>query len=214
VVKSGHSTGKTRIISRLIAWFVNVHPIHEVRVVVTANNFDQITGGIWRELILLHQEKGLPGRVTLDAKWHAGPGNNIEVAVGVKPSDKNPTGLQGRHARYLLCIIEESVSVPKEIWEAVESLASNEGATILVVGNPTDPTAYMAEVCKPGSGWVVKKIASVDTPEFTGEQVSEQLRGVLASRSCVGVGARHGARTAQPSCLACRASSRTSPTTP
>jgi len=28
-----------------------------------------IMGGIWRELILLHQ-------------WHAGPGNNIEVASG------------------------------------------------------------------------------------------------------------------------------------
>jgi hypothetical protein len=185
VVKAGHSTGKTRIISRIIAWFVSVHPIDEVRVVVTADNFDQITGGIWRELILLHQEKGLPERVTLDAKWHAGPNSNLEVAVGVKPSDKNPTGIQGRHARHLLCIIEEACGVPEAIFEAVDSLASNEGATILAVGNPTDPTAYMAQVCRPGSGWLVKKIASTDTPEFTGEEVSDQLRGVLASKAWV-----------------------------
>lgn len=197
VVRSGHSTGKTRIISRLIAWFVSVHPIDEVRVVITADNFNQITGGIWRELVLLHQQReelartsnmpalALPGKVTMDAKWHAGTGDKVEVAAGIKPADKNPTGLQGRHARHLLVILEECCGIPRDIWDAADSLASNEGATVLAVGNPTDPTAYMAEVCKPGFGWVTKRIASVDTPEFTGEAVSDELRGVLASKSWV-----------------------------
>jgi len=128
----------------------------------------------------------LPGRApTLDAKWHAGIGGNIEVAAGAKPSDKNPTGLQGREARHLLVIIEECCGVPREIWDATDSLASNEGATILAAGNPTDRTAYMYEGCKPGSNWVTRRIASIDTPEFTGEHASDELRGLLASRQWV-----------------------------
>ena len=136
-------------------------------------------------MIALDESFGLPGKLTLDGKWHAGPSNKHLVAFGRKPSDRNPTGLQGFHARHLLVIIDECCGLPKELWEAADSLASNQGGTILACGNPTDPTAYMAEVCKPGSGWEVQQIRSTDTPEFTGEEVSDELRGVLASREWV-----------------------------
>ena len=43
----------------------------------------------------------------------------------------------------------------------------------------------MAEVCKPGSGWEDQQIKSTDAPEFTGEEVSDALRGVLASKAWV-----------------------------
>ena len=43
----------------------------------------------------------------------------------------------------------------------------------------------MIEACKPGSGWRVKQIRSIDTPEFTGEVVPPELEGVLASRKWV-----------------------------
>ena len=180
VIKAGHSVGKTRGLSRLVAWWIAVHPIGEALVVITSDNNDQITRGIWNELIALDaklkerdqdEKGGLPGNITLDGKWHAGPNNKQLVAIGRKPADRNPTGIQGYHRRYLLVIIEECCGVPQEIWDACDSLASNEGGIILACGNPTDPAAYMAEVCKPGSGWKVKQIRSIDTPEFTGEVV-------------------------------------------
>jgi hypothetical protein len=191
VVKAGHSVGKTRALYRLVAWFVSVHPIGEALVVVTSDNDDQIKGGLWRELIALDESFGLPGKLTLDGKWHAGPSNKHLLTFGRKPSDRNPTGLQGSHARHLLVIIDECCGLPKELWEAADSLASNEGGTILACGNPTDPTAYMAEVCKPGSGWEVQQIKSTDAPEFTGEEVSDALRGVLASREWVEAKRKH-----------------------
>lgn len=55
VVKAGHSVGKTRRLSRLVARWVAVHPIGQALVVITSDNNDQITGGIWNELIALQE---------------------------------------------------------------------------------------------------------------------------------------------------------------
>jgi hypothetical protein len=135
VVKAAHSVGKTRGLSRLALWWIDVHPIGEALVVITSDNDDQIKGGVWREVIAGHAKAGLPGKVTLDSKWHAGSNNQTLVAFGRKPSDKNPTGLQGFHAKYMLVIIDECAGVPAELWDARESLASNRGGVILAAGN-------------------------------------------------------------------------------
>jgi hypothetical protein len=116
-----------------------------------------------------------PGNITLDGKWHAGPSNKTLIAFGRKPSDRNPTGLQGYHRKYLLVLVDECCGVPGELWEAAESLASNAAGVVLAAGNPTDPASHMAEVCKPGSGWHVQKISAFDTPAYTGEDVLADL---------------------------------------
>jgi hypothetical protein len=87
------------------------------------------------------------------------PNDQTLVAFGRKPSDKNPTGLQGFHEKYILVIVDECAGIPAELWEAAESLASNKAGVILAVGNPTDPNSHFAEVCKPGSGWTVQQIS-------------------------------------------------------
>jgi hypothetical protein len=173
-VKAAHSVGKTRALSRLAVAWILTHPIAETRVIITSDNDDNIKGGIFQEMIAAHEaaeEAGrpFPGRITLDAKWHAGPNNQTLVAQGRKPSDKNPTGLHGFHKKYLLVIIDEATGLPEELWEAANSLASNENGRVLACGNPTDPNSYFAEVCKPGSGWEVQKISAYDTPVYTGE---------------------------------------------
>jgi hypothetical protein len=176
VVKAAHSVGKTRALAWLVVYWVDVHPMGEALVVITSDNDDNIKGGIWQEVIALHGEakeadRPFPGNVTLDSKWHAGPNNQTLVAFGRKPSDRNPTGLQGFHRKYLLVLVDECAGVPAELWEAAESLASNAAGVVLAAGNPTDPSSHMAEVCKPGSGWEVQQISAFDTPAYTSEEV-------------------------------------------
>jgi hypothetical protein len=171
-VKAAHSVGKTRALAWLTVWWVDAHPIGQARVVITSDNDDNIKGGVWQEIIALHEEaklaeRPLPGTVTLDSKWHAGPNNQTLVAQGRKPGDRNPTGLQGFHRKYLLVLVDECAGVPAELWEAAESLASN-AAGVVPAGNPTDPSSHFAEVCKPGSGWEVQRSAHstpLSTPE-------------------------------------------------
>jgi hypothetical protein len=73
VVKAAHSVGKTQGLSRLVLWWVSVHPIGDALVVITSDNDDNIKGGIWREVIKAHarlKERGIVGgKVTLDSKW-------------------------------------------------------------------------------------------------------------------------------------------------
>jgi hypothetical protein len=189
VVKAAHSVGKTRGLSRLVLWWVSVHPIGDALVVITSDNDDNIKGGIWREVIKAHarlKERGIVGgKVTLDSKWHAWPNDQTLVAFGRKPSDKNPTGLQGFHEKYILVIIDECAGVPAELWEAAESLASNKAGVILAVGNPTDPNSHFADVCKPGSGWTVQQISAYDTPVYTGEPVPDDILENLVDPSWV-----------------------------
>ncbi len=156
-VKAPHSEGKARGLSHLALWWLSMHPIGQALVVITSDNDDNIKGGIFQELIAAHEAaelagKPFPGRITLDSKWHAGPNTQTLIAFGRKPSDRNPTGLQGFHRKYLLCIVDECCGVPAELWEAAESLASNAAGAVVAAGNPTDPSSHFAEVCKPGSG--------------------------------------------------------------
>jgi hypothetical protein len=86
------------------------------------------------------------------------------------------TQFQGIHARYLLVVIDEACGVPEWLWDAVLSLVTNEGARILAIGNPDDPTSRFAKVCAPGNDWNTIEVGYMDTPNFSGERVPEQLR--------------------------------------
>jgi hypothetical protein len=80
-----------------------------------------------------HRKAGLPGRITLDAKWYIG---NELVAYGRTPADYDPAAFQGIHARYVLVIIDEAGGLPKSIFDAVDALATNVDARVVAVGNP------------------------------------------------------------------------------
>ena len=132
-------------------------------------------GATWATPI---KKAGLPGRITLDAKWYIG---NELVAYGRKPADYDPAAFQGIHARYVLVIIDEAGGVPKSIFDAVDALATNIDARVVAVGNPDDPASHFATICKPGSGWHVETISAFDTPAYTGEKVPEELLPLLVS---------------------------------
>jgi len=69
--------------------------------------------------------------------------------------------------------------VPKSIFDAVDGLATDIDARVVAVGNPDDPASHFATICKPGSGWSVKKIGAFDTPAYTGEEVPDELLPLL-----------------------------------
>jgi hypothetical protein len=147
-------------------------------VVTTAPTTAQVEAILWRYIGGAHRTGNLPGRVTLDAKWYIG---QELVAYGRKPADYDQAAFQGIHARYVLVIIDEAGGVPKSIFDAVDALATNVHARVVAVGNPDDPASHFATICKPGSGWAVKRISAFDTPAYTGEVVPEELLPLLVS---------------------------------
>lgn len=189
-VRSCHGPGKSYIAAGIVAWWQDVHPHGSAFAVTTAPTQTQIRGILWRELARQHRKAELDGYITNSAQpeWKL---DNLEViAFGRKPADYIDTeqakaAFQGIHARYVLVVLDEAAGIPRWLWEAVEGLTTNDNARVLAIGNPDDPASEFAKVCAPGSGWNVIEIDAFDTPNFTGEEVSDDLAEMLTSQTWV-----------------------------
>jgi hypothetical protein len=177
-VHSSHGPGKSFTASRATGWWLDVHPPGEAFVVTTAPTDAQVKAILWREINKMHAQVGLRGRTNL-SEWYMG---NELVALGRKPSDHSPTAFQGIHARFVLVVLDEACGVPQSLWDSASTLATNVNGRMLAIGNPDDPHSEFAKICKPGSGWHVIHISTLDTPNFTGEPVSRSLAEMLPSR--------------------------------
>ena len=189
-VPSAHGPGKSFTAARIVAWWLDVHPIGEAFAVTTAPTWNQVKAILWRELRQAKIKRGLAGRTTLACEWYVGGariGDEEEqlIAYGRKPADYDQAAFQGIHARYVLIVIDEGSGVPKLLYDAVDSLATNRHARVLAIGNPDDPASQFASICKPGSGWNVIPISVYDTPAFTGEKIPDSLYDLLPSKEWV-----------------------------
>lgn len=180
-VQACHSAGKSFLAARLAAWWIDTHPAQEAFVVSTAPSGPQIKAILWREINRTHSKGGLPGRLN-QSEWWIG---SEMVGMGRKPSDYEPTAFQGIHARYVLVIIDEACGIPESLWNAVDSLVTNEDCRVLAIGNPDDQSSHFATVCRPGSGWNVLRVDGLETPNFTDEVVPDSLRPMLLSETWV-----------------------------
>jgi hypothetical protein len=184
-VQSCHDIGKSWIAARLAAWWLSEHEPGEAFVVTTAPSGPQVRAILWREIGRAHAKGRLFGRVTQTEWWMqvGGPGQEHEeiVAFGRKPSDYDPAAFQGIHARYVLVIIDEASGVPGALFDAANSLTTNEESRILAIGNPDDPASHFcAKVLKPDSGWHVIHVDGLKSPNFdNNEEVPDYLRPLL-----------------------------------
>lgn len=188
---SAHDTGKSYVASRLVAWWLSVHEPGTAFAVTTAPTTKQVEAVLWREIKKARKRGGLPGRITLEAQWYLPIGGEDElVAYGRKPQDltnaeEAATAFQGIHARYVLVVLDEACGIPLWLWNAVDSLVTNEHSRVLAIGNPDDPSSHFEKVCRPGSGWNVIPIDGLETPNFTDEPVPAELRDLLLSPTWV-----------------------------
>lgn len=176
-VPSCHEAGKSWLAARVAVWWIDSHPPGSAFVVTTAPSAKQVKAVLWKEIRRAWVAAGLGGRLNQTEWWL----NDELVALGRKPSDYDPTAFQGIHAKFCLVILDEGCGIPDAIYIAANSLIANEFGRILVIGNPDDPSSHFAKVCSPGSGWNVIPISAFDTPNFTGEEVPQDVRDVLVS---------------------------------
>lgn len=184
-VQSCHGIGKSFTAAQLVAWWLDTHPPGEARVVTTAPTGDQVKAILWSEIngaFGKAEARGRPflGRIN-ETDWKLG---KRLIAFGRKPSDYNPHAFQGIHAKYVLVILDEACGVNKQFWTAARAIATGEHCRILAIGNPDDPGTEFARVC--GSGrWNTIRVSAFDTPNFTGEEVPDELRSMLVSHAYV-----------------------------
>lgn len=181
-VQSCHTASKSYTCGWITAHWLENHPPGKAFVVTSAGRGTQVKTVLWREIGRVHAQNKLFGRVNQTEWWARMPAGNEEiVAFGRKPADMDPGAFQGIHADYVLVIFDEACEMASLLWNAADTLISNEGSKFLAVGNPDDPTSEFAKICKPGSGWNNIKISYLDTPNFTDEWVPDYLSKRLIS---------------------------------
>lgn len=164
------------IASRIVTWWLDVHPLGEAFGVTTAPTAPQVSAILWREIRRAHRKAGLRGYITQGTvpEWKLPDGE--QIAYGRKPADHDQAAFQGIHSRYPIIVVDEACGVPKGLFDAVDALATNEHARVLAIGNPDDPSSHFAKICKPGSGWNVIRIDGLATPNMTSEAIAEHPR--------------------------------------
>jgi len=141
---------------------------------------------LWREIGRMHAKGDLPGRMN-QIEWLMTTihGNEEQVAIGRKPDEYKQAAFQGLHQKFMLFVFDEACGIPLPLWVAAESLIANDNGKALVIGNPDDPLTEFGRVCKNDPEWNVIQIGAFDTPNFTGEEVPDELREHLIGRRYV-----------------------------
>lgn len=173
-VQACHDVGKTWTAAAVFLWWLAVHPPGEAFIVTTAPTAAQVKAVLWREIQMAHARGNLPGRSTMDAHFYLEVmGKDQLVGIGRKPSDHNPAGFSGFHARYPLVLIDEAGGIPRQLYDAADSVATNQHGRVLAIGNPDDPQSHFQKVCSPGAEqWDnVLRVNAFDSPNFTEAEV-------------------------------------------
>jgi hypothetical protein len=185
VVRACHSAGKSYIAATTACWWLDSHPPGEAFVLSTAPTAPQVRAILWRSIGKIHRTANLPGRCN-QTEWHMpttdGQGEEL-VGIGRKPSEHSEGAFQGIHARYVLVILDESQGVPKALWDATESIASNAHARVLAIGNPDVTTGPFVDACNSPALWNQIHIGFKHTPAATGEAVPEEVSDGLISQT-------------------------------
>jgi hypothetical protein len=85
----------------------------------------------------------------------------------------------------VLVVLDEACGIPVWLWNAVDSIVTNDNARVLAIGNPDDPSSEFEKQCRPGSGYNVITISAFDLPAYTGEKIPNELAEKLTGKGWV-----------------------------
>jgi len=173
-VRSCNSAGKTKVTSDIaLAFLYNMAPSI---VATTAPTFRQVRDLLWQEIraqynTYLADDIGVDcqqTRLEFEPGW---------FMVGLSPD--SGVALQGLHQANILIIFDEAPGVRPEIVKAANTLMASGNAHMLWIGNPLEASGHFYDVFRGGGDWNKIHISCEMTPNFTGEELPERIKGEL-----------------------------------
>lgn len=182
-VVSCNGAGKSGLAGIIAVWWVAVHDPRDVAVICSAPTYIQIARVLFKEIqdnFRLAKDHGitLPGYITQSQEWKLEDGT--VMAWGRRPADKDiVSAFQGIHRRYVMVILDEAGGIPEDLYTATEAVTNTEGARVLAIGNPDSRGTPFHKIFREDPTWHKIKISAFDTPNFTGEEIPEELKPLL-----------------------------------
>lgn len=191
-VKSGTSTGKTYILSRIVYWFLDC--FENSLVVTSAPVEKQLKMHLWSEIsVSFHKFKAIRPfseltylRLRVDNRrkdddnnfkdsWQA-----VGFVAGVKANEESTTKAQGFHRKDMLIITEETPGMPEPTLRAFKNTSTAGNNKILAVGNPDSVTDTLSKFAE-GSNVLEFRASAYDHPNVVlGREI---IPGAVTSRS-------------------------------
>lgn len=104
------------------------------------------------------------------------------VYCATLPADHLLLTRRGRNNRTMW---SGNCGIPDNLWVGAEAITTGPECRILAIGNPDNAATHFYTVSQPGSGWNAIRISAFDSPNFTGEKVSDMAALSLVSREWV-----------------------------
>ena len=137
--RSGHGVGKTAGVAMLICTWLYLMPT--CKIPVTAPKKEQLSDNLWPEIAKLLNDSLLKE----DFEWTKTKvfiKGEEQTRFCVPRTGSSPEALQGFHDDHLLMIAEEASGIEQSVFAPIEGTLTNEGAVLLLIGNPTKSSGY------------------------------------------------------------------------
>lgn len=138
-IRSGHSSGKSTIVSMVIIWYLVCH--YPCKIPVTAPSSTQLRDVLWAEIKSWKdkmQPKELGAQIDMNSEMVWVDGLRGQATAMARTARKeNPEAFQGIHAKFVLFVVDEASGIHEKIFEAGEGALATPGARLILIGNPT-----------------------------------------------------------------------------
>lgn len=184
-VVSCNGAGKSATAGILGAWWVAVHDPYEVAMIASAPTYPQIARVLFRELKDNYKAAAirgfkLPGHINQSEEWKLDDEFGTLVGFGRRPSDTDiVSAFQGIHRRYVFVILDEAGGIPTDLYTAAEAVTTSADSRVLAIGNPDRRGTEFHRIFREDETWNKITISALDTPNFTGEWVPEDVKPLL-----------------------------------
>lgn len=190
-VVSCNGAGKSALAGIMGAWWIAVHDPYEVALICSAPTYPQIARVLFRELKDNHKlaaERGfsLPGHINQSEEWKLDDSYGTLIGFGRRPADTDiVSAFQGIHRRFVFVVLDEAGGIPLDLYTATEAVTNTADARVLAIGNPDRRGTEFHRIFREDPTWNKISISAYDTPNFTGEDVPENLKPLLIQREWV-----------------------------
>jgi len=164
-IRSGNGAGKTCLLAIIILHYILFR--NDVKVPVTAPSSGQLKDGLIPET--RKWMKQLPSflrRLITTTQDRIVRTDDPELNfVSFRTARKEtPEALQGIHAQFVMCVVDEASAVAEEVYEAAQGTMSTPGSIFIMISNPTRLTGYFhLSHHKNRSFWKTFHVTSFDT---------------------------------------------------
>lgn len=175
IARSANATGKTHGAARIATWFYKVYPGAQVYT-TAAPPEDNLKLLLWGEIgkvVRAHPELFAGDKVYAD--MHIAR-SDFEFITGVTiPSSggeaEREARFGGKHAPYLLFILDEGDAIPEEVYKAIDSCMSGGFARMLIMFNPRLKSGYVYRKERQRQGNVIVLNALEHPNVVTGDDI-------------------------------------------